>query len=220
MSVSRRAALVIAALALAARAAPAQDPRLDRLDRETAAVVARLIDSARAAALPTDPLVGVALEGLSRRAAGGRIVQAVREYFHALRDAHGALGAASSAAEVVSGAGAVLSGVPPHTLRALRAARPRAPLTVPLVVLADLIVRGVPADTAAAAVVVATRAGLPDADLAALRRFVERDIVAGVPPGAALASRLQSVPGMDPLGPAVLDRAFGTPESGPARRPK
>src|SRR5690242_10878952 len=85
--------------------AAAQDARLNaKLPRETAVEVSRLIDSARSLALPTDPLVGVALEGANRHAARDRIVRAVREYIGALRASREALGDGASDAEVVSGA--------------------------------------------------------------------------------------------------------------------
>ena len=179
--------------------AGAQDSRLGtKLPRETALEVSRLIDSARALALPTDPLVGVALEGANRRANADRIVRAVREYIGALRSARDALGDGASDAEVVSGAGAVLSGVNASVLRALRAARPREALTVPLVVLADLVARGVPSDTASRAVYVAARAGARDADFTLLRHYIEQDISAGASPAAATSLRLRNVPGVTP----------------------
>jgi hypothetical protein len=189
-----------AAAAQAARGdASAQAPRLaEKLDRETAARVSHLIDSARAMNLPTDPLVGVALEGANRHASAERIVRAVRDYVGALRVARLALGDAAPDAEVVSGAGAVLSGVSDSRLRQLRAARPGESLTVPLVVLADLVARGVPADSAAYAVTVAARAGAKDADFTLLRRYIEQDISAGASPAAATSLRLRNVPGVRP----------------------
>jgi len=179
----------------------AQDARLgSKLPRETAIEVSRLIDSARSLALPTDPLVGVALEGANRHATSERIVRAVREYIGALRASREALGDGASDAEVVSGAGVVLSGVSAGVLRAMRAARPRegGALTVPLVVLADLVARGVPLDTATRAVYVATKAGAKDADFTLLRHYIEQDISAGASPAAATSLRLKNVPGVTP----------------------
>lgn len=200
---SRQARLVpfsaLTALLLLVPCAGAQDARLTRtLDAELAARVGRLIDSARALRLPTDPLVGVALEGVHRRAAPERIVRAVREYVTLLKAASTALGDGATEAEVVSGAGALMSGVAAGTLRDLRAARPGESLTVPLVVLADLVARGVPADTAARAVWLAARAGTRDADFTLLRRYIEQDISAGASPAAATALRLRNLPGISP----------------------
>jgi hypothetical protein len=190
-------------LSLVSIAAPlrilAQDSRLTtKLPRETAAAITKLIDSARALSLPTDPLVGVALEGVNRHATNDRIVRAVREYIGALRTSRQALGDGATDAEVVSGAGVVLSGVNASVLHDLRAARPREALTVPLVVLADLVARGVPLDTATRAVYVATRAGARDADFTLLRHYIEQDISAGASPAAATSLRLRNVPGVTP----------------------
>ncbi|MGH7529549.1 MAG: hypothetical protein ACREMN_04130, partial [Gemmatimonadales bacterium] len=74
-----RTTIVIAALlAAGAGTAGAQDPRLARLDSDSRPVVAAIIDSARAAGLPVEPLVQRALEGVAKRAAGARIIAAVR----------------------------------------------------------------------------------------------------------------------------------------------
>ncbi|MEJ7810624.1 MAG: hypothetical protein WKG32_09480, partial [Gemmatimonadaceae bacterium] len=69
------AAASAAAMPLLAQAPPppASDARLDaRLDPRTRASVAAVLDSARAAGLPTEPLVDKALEGASKRADGAR----------------------------------------------------------------------------------------------------------------------------------------------------
>ncbi|MDQ3696818.1 MAG: hypothetical protein M3373_02165, partial [Gemmatimonadota bacterium] len=72
-------ALLSAALPVLAPTLGAQDPRLEaRLDARTRAGVVAIVDSARAAALPTEPLVLKALEGASKRAGRERILAAVR----------------------------------------------------------------------------------------------------------------------------------------------
>jgi len=196
---SRVMVLALAVVIGIATLASAQDARLSgKLDRDAALRVTRVIDSARAFGLPTEPLIGVALEGAHRRASADRIVRAVRDYVGHLRSARVALGDGASDDEVVSGAGALLSGVTPSALRDLRSARPRESLTVPLVVLADLVARGVPPDTASRAVFVAARAGAQDADFTLLRRYIEQDISAGASPAAALTLRLRNVPGVTP----------------------
>ena len=92
----------------------------------------------------------------------------------------------------------LLSGVSGEALQRIRAAGPRRPLTVPLVVLADLIARGVPKDTAARALEAAARANARDDDYSALRRFVEQDILAGASPAAAAMLRVRSITGVPP----------------------
>src|SRR6266516_1976943 len=64
-------------------------------------------------------------------------------------------------------------------------------LTVALSVLADLVASGVPADSAAVAVL-ALAPQARDADLVEFRRAVERDIALGAPPGAATSVRVNA----------------------------
>ena len=58
-----------------------------------------------------------------------------------------------------------------------------------LAVLADLVAGGVPADSAAAALLVLAPTAR-DADLVEFRRAVERDIALGAPPAAATSVRV------------------------------
>ncbi|MEP6492449.1 MAG: hypothetical protein ABJF01_07220 [bacterium] len=197
--------IVGCAVLLAGQRAHAQDARLrSALDPETLAKVTRLTDSARAESLPIEPLVGVALEGAQRHAAGPRITRAVQDYLVALRGARAALGAEASPPEIVSGAGVLLAGIPGSVLKQIRSSQPHRSLTVPLVVLADLLARGVPKDTASHAIEAATRANARDEDFTALRRQVEQDIVAGASPATATMLRVRNingVPAAEPVAP-------------------
>jgi hypothetical protein len=165
--------------------AAAQDPRLDRLSPEARAPVAALLDSARAAGLPIEPLMQRALEGTAKRAAGELVVAAVRRLAADLGRARTALGRGSPA-ELAAGAAALRAGAPAEVLTALRRSRP-SPLTVPLAVLTDLVASGVPVDSATAAVL-ALAARTRDGDLVEFRRAVERDIALGASPGAAVSA--------------------------------
>ena len=182
-----RVLALLATMLVAGRAAAQQlDPRLERLDAAARPAVAALVDSARAASLPTEPLVQRALEGATKRASGEVIVAAVRRLAVDLGRAREALGSTASPAELSAGAAALRAGASQTTLAELRHAR-REPLIVPLAVLADLVASGVPVDSAAAAVLsLAARAR--DADLLEFRRTVERDIALGAPPAAATAA--------------------------------
>jgi len=106
-----------------------------------------------------------------------------------LAGARDALGRDSRETEIVVGAGALLAGVPADSLASLRAALPGRSLVVPLVVMADLLARRVPAPTASNAILAASRAGVRDAELLKLRARVEEDIRAGTPPGTAATLR-------------------------------
>ena len=189
---------LLASLALLGAVDGHADARLAaRLDAGTAAEVERLVDTARSEGLPTESLVSKALEGEAKGASGERIVAAVRAQLSALSAARAALGPASSEAEIVAGAGAVLAGVSGDSLARLRAVRPGKPLVVPLVVLADLVARRVPSEAAATAVLAVSRAGGRDADLLRMRERVERDIAGGMmPANAALTRARRWAPGL------------------------
>jgi hypothetical protein len=193
------AAAIVALIAVAARTADAQDKRLSaRLDTETAAAVARIVDSVRAVGLPADPLVGVALEGASRGAPNDRIVVAVREYAAALGAARRTLGDSASIIELEAAAGIIVAGIAPAVVGEYRAARPSGPLAVPFMVLVDLVLRGVPAADARAALGDALRAGAADSELSELRQRVLTDIAAGANPAVAMSVRTRNLPSVRP----------------------
>lgn len=168
----------------------AQDPRLGRLDAETRAAVAAVVDSTRRAGLPAEPLIQRALEGTAKGASGARITAAVRRLAADLGGARDALGTAASAPELEAGAAALRAGAPPEALRRLQERRPP-PLTIALAVMADLVSGGVPPDSAAAAVL-ALAPGARDADLVEFRRAVERDIALGAAPATAASIRVNA----------------------------
>jgi len=181
--------MIIVALVLAAQVA-VQDPRFERLDPDTRLAVVAMIDSARGDGLPVEPLIQRALEGATKGAAGARIVAAVRRLTVDLGTARTALGTNASGPELEAGVAALRAGATPQILTRLRTVR-RPPLTMALSVVADLVASGVPADSAAAAVL-ALAPKARDADLVEFRRAVERDIALGAPPGAATSVRLNA----------------------------
>lgn len=166
------------------------DPRLERLDATTRTSVVALVDSARALDLPAEPLIQRALEGVTKRADGARIVAAVRRLIGDLATARGSLGTTATPPELEAGVAALRAGASPAVLAQLRDLR-RPPRTMALAVLADLVASGVPADSAAAAVL-ALAPSARDADLVEFRRAVERDIALGAPPAAAASVRVNA----------------------------
>lgn len=192
-----------------------QDPRLEsRLDPTTRAAVAALVDSVRAAGLPTEPMVDKALEGATKRASGDRIVAALRTLAADLRSARLALGPTAPEADVIAGAGAIRAGAGPGTLERIKGVRGNAGLGVPLAVFSDLVARGVPVDTAAKVILHLAQGGASDADYAGLERSVARDIGAGAPPGAAAAIRAR-VAGVE-----AAAQTGGPPPGVPGNGPK
>src|SRR5690349_19842138 len=89
----------------------AQEERLEtRLDAETHTAVMAVIDSARQAGLPTEPLVLKALEGASKQASGPRIIAAVQSLARELRESRTLLGASATPTELTAAAGALHAG--------------------------------------------------------------------------------------------------------------
>ena len=135
-----------------------------RLDPRTAAAVRSLIDSAIVEGMPSEPLVAKALEGESKGAPGERIVVAVRNLAGGLAVARAALGAGSTSAELVAGAGALRSGASTGVLSRLREIQGKQSVLLPLATLSDLIARGIPVERAAATVLALAERGANEAD--------------------------------------------------------
>ena len=195
------ALVALTAIGVAGKTAHAQEPA-DRtlpvqLSAPTRAALERIIDSARVAGLPVDPLYSKVREGVFRSADEGRVIAAVQRLGHDLGDARAALGDSVGAEEIVAGANALRAGVRPAELSRLRDARgrraDRQPLTVALVVLADLSTRGVPPALAAASVNELVARNVSDGSLLSFRQSVERDLVGGRSPASALDARTKSM---------------------------
>jgi hypothetical protein len=210
MNMTRFSFVILAVLA-AVPAAHAQAPergaslltRLERaLDADTYRGVIQVIEGARARALPTDPLVDRALEGAMKRAPGTRIHAAVAALAQRLEVARNALAPAPTEADIAAGAGALAVGVPRETLRSIRSVQPDRPVAVPLGVLTELVTRKVPVDQAATLVVQLLRRGATSTQLVALGEDVQRDIAAGIEPGAAFDLRTRGIASTLPGGVA------------------
>ena len=189
-----------AATALAIAAHPlaliAQDPDpLSRLDPNTRFTVELIVDSARVAGVPTRPLVLKALEGSAKHVDNRHIIAAVRSCFHAELDVRVALGTALDESEWTAAVSALQSGVPLEALSKFRGDRPSKPLTRALVVLTDLIQRGVPVSEASSAIMQLWQRGAADGDFYGLWKNVEQDILSGQNPGIALQQRIREYPG-------------------------
>jgi hypothetical protein len=183
------AAVSVALLATVHRAA-AQDTRLAaQLDAETQSRVTLVIERARSASLPIEPIIDKALEGARKRAPNARIIEAVTTLAARLDSSRVAMGSESTEAELVAAASALQAGVGPAVLTRLRHERAGRSLAVPLVVLGDLVTRGVPHDTASALILLVAHEGLGDETLLAIQRDVQRDVRDGAHPATAAAIR-------------------------------
>jgi hypothetical protein len=189
---------------------PGRDP-LARLEPTVRYRVELLVDSARLYGLPTGPLQSKALEGAAKRADGRAIVLEVTRVLRSLRDARIALGTKVTDDELAAAAGAIRVGITQTELASLARSREEKVLTVPLVVLTDLVTRGVPRDTASNTIFQLFQRGADDGDFLGLWRGVERDIVSGTDPGQALLNRAREIPSRGPP-PVSPPASTGRPE--------
>lgn len=193
-----RGALMLALL-LAPASAFSQDRSIPtKLGAPSRATLQRLIDSASVAGLPVDPLYSKAQEGVFRGADDARVVAAVQRLARELGDARHALGDSASAEEITAAGNALRAGIASADLTRLRETRAKGRnssqrLTVALVVLADLAMRGVPPSLAAASVTELVARNVSDGALITFRQTVERDLVSGRSPASALDARTRSV---------------------------
>jgi hypothetical protein len=196
-----RALIATATLTIASSPIRAQE-QPDRtlpaqLSAATRATLAALIDSARVAGLPIDPLYSKVREGVFRSADDARLIAAVQRLGRDLGDARVALGDGVGPEEITAGANALRAGIRPADLARLRDARGRRsdrhPLTVALVVLADLATRGVPPSLAVASVNELVTRNVSDGSLLSFRQNVEQDMLGGRSAASALDSRTKSI---------------------------
>jgi hypothetical protein len=189
-------AATVCVAALHPLAVLAQDPDpLSRLDPNTRFTVEVIIDSARVAGVPTRPLLLKALQGAAYHADNRHIIAAVRSVFHAELDVRVALGSALDESEWTSAVSALQAGVPLEALAKFRGDHSGKPLTRALVVMTDLIQRGVPVNEASSAIMQLWQRGAADGDFYGLWKNVEQDILSGQNPGTALQQRIREYPG-------------------------
>ena len=191
--------IVALIVSMGVRSVSAQSPDRtlpSQLSSATRASLERLIDSVRVAGLPIDPLYSKVREGVFRSADEPRVIAAVQRLAHDLGDARSALGSNATDGEITAGANALRAGIRAHELSRLRASRGQTgdhPLTVALVVLADLATRGVPPDRAAASVTELVARNVSDGSLLSFRQNVERDMVGGRSAASAIDGRTKAL---------------------------
>ena len=138
-----------------------------RFDSLTATSLRSIFDEAYDRGLPVRLLVNRALEGAARRVSGPRILRVVREFSDAL-----------------AAATAIRAGIEPRTVAGLRTTRPAGTAVTALVVLTDLVGRGVPLPTAREAVTTLATQSRSDEALTGLQQTVAKNSQRG--PGMAL----------------------------------
>lgn len=180
-----------------------------RFDSITAVNLRALLEQAAAEGIPIGPLINRALEGAARKVHGSKILQVVRDHATAMMLARDALGENATAAELDAGAGALRAGLDNSALEAVRATRPVGYAVVPLTVLADIVIRGVPAKTARDAVTSISKLPSSDEALRGLQVTVAKNAIRG--PGMAVDALNRYLKGTvpranPPAAPATTDR--------------
>jgi len=204
-------AALLTMLTGATLAAQQSDARLvGRLSRSAVDSVTALTGHATARGLPIEPLIQKALEGQSKGAEDRLILRAVEDLLDRLNRASAALGDDADDSELVAAAGAMHLGVSTGTLQNVVAAYRDQSLAVPLVVLTDMIRKGVAVPTASSVIVQLVEARVDIESLQRFRRLVERDISSGAAPGEAAIIRARG---------ALLERQRGFSPPAPEWRP-
>jgi len=185
------AVLLLAALPVVAQGLP--DP-LDKLESNNRFAYDLLIDSARTAGLPTEPLRQIANQGIAKKAEGRKIVEAVRKELGLLRTARETLGPVDE--QELTAAAAVLNvGAKPTQLAAFRARKKGRNDLEAFIVWADFLQRSVPNEEAYTAITKLWQDGADDDTFHSLWTNVQADISQGLNPGTALQNRIREAPG-------------------------
>ena len=198
-----RGFITVALVGAAFGSVEAQDPRIgNRLDAPTRKALSALVDSARAQGIPVEPLMEKVYQGLAMGADGARIVVAVRSLTAEMANAQRELGTVATTDELKAAASAVHAGVPPVELGKMKKQSGlRRSLTLPFTVLADIVSRGVPVQTAANAIRSLVGAGARDRDISEFQRNVQVDIEKGAQPKAAAETRAKGAVTTTPARP-------------------
>jgi hypothetical protein len=189
---ARYASLGIVAL-LSVHAVQAQGTRPTGLDSATTAAIAPIVQRAQASNLPVELLYDKAREGQVRRVPTATIAAAVRALADRIQLANEALAPNATEQELRAATVALREGVPAETLRHMRQEGKNASLAVPIGVLTQLIVRGVPVEKASVQIVDLLRRGAVPQHFIALDERVREDVLAGKRPDESLDLRLKGI---------------------------
>ena len=191
----RRAVVVVSLLSGFAAVAGAQNAfDFVDADRETIAQMTRIVESVKAAKLPTEPLLAKAGAAAQARVAPARMIAALQAVAARLEQARDALGNSSPDADIMAGADALSTkGVTKEMLQRIRGAQPSRSVAVPIGVMAQLVASGVAPKDASDIVSRLVRAKATNAQLVLLGNDVSQDVIAGAGPGSALQIRLETL---------------------------
>ena len=225
--------LAVGARRLARLDVAAAQESLDFLnaDRETTAQVTRIMESVKAANLPTAPVVATARLAVQVHVPPTRLIAALQAVASRLEAARSALGSSSPEADILAGQDALSAkGVTKDMLHLIRLAQPNRSVAVPLGLLAQLVASGVAPKQAVEIVIRLAKANATPKQLADLGNHVSQDVLAGAGAASALQIRLETlrpllsygaVPGLttDVAAPGLSTGASGTGPKNPRGRP-
>lgn len=195
--------VVAAAVVAFAQSAQAQST-LDGIDtdRETAAQLARIVESAKSRGLPTDPIVAQVRHGALIHVAPARLVAAAQAVARRLDQSREALGADAPLGDIAAGQDALsIKGVTGQMLRDIRATQPNVSVAVPIGVVAQLVASGVQPGPAAETVRRLMLGHATNSQLVGLGNDVNHDVAAGAGAMSSFLTRLEMLrPVLAPVG--------------------
>lgn len=216
-----RVFLVAIGLAASAHSVAAQDSAaIAGLDRESAAQVERIVESARSRGLPVDPILSKVRFALVVHAPPARIIATAQAVAIRLDAARSVVAPHATPGEIAAGEEALSFEVPKDVLRKVVQASPKRSVAVPIGVLTQLVVSGVPAGRAGDIVTELIRRGASATQLVALGNDVNADVQSGARAAESADIRMRGLtPLLAPAGAASQSSADGLTASDPRRKP-
>lgn len=218
-----RRALVSGALlagAFAIRVAAAQDTvAMAGLDDQAQAQVARIVEAVRSQGLPVDPILSKVRFALVVHAPSSKIVATARAVASRLEAARAAVAPHGAPGEIAAGEEALSFNVPRDVLRKVVQASANRSVAVPIGVLTQLVVSGVPAGKAGDIVTELMRRGASAAQLVALGNDVNADVQNGARAQESADIRMRGLTPLLAPGAASQGAAAGLTATDPRRKP-
>lgn len=218
----RRALLSLALLVgVGSRPSAAQDSAsIAGLDRETAAQVARIVESTRSRGLPVDPILSKVRFAVVVHAPAARIVATARAVAGRLEMARVVVAPHGAPGDIAAGEDALSFNVPRDVVRKVVLASPSRSVAVPIGVLTQLVVSGVPASKAGDIVTELIKRGATTTQLVALGNDVNADVQSGARPVESADIRMRGLtPLLAPSAAAGQGTVAGLSASDPRKKP-
>jgi len=190
------ASMLGAALVVAGSIGAQEPVTIAGLDRETNAQVARIVESVRTSGLPVDPVLSKVRFALVVHAPPSRIVATAQAVATRLEAARGVVAPHGAPADIAAGEEALSFDIPKDVLRKVAQASPDRSVAVPIGVLTQLVVSGVPASKAGQMVTELIKRGATATQLVALGNDVNADVQGGARAGESADIRMR---GLTPL---------------------